>query len=148
MKKYEISKIGGFHTNHNEDSIAITEIGEDKIMIVVMDACSMGKESHFASTLIAKLLRKIGKEISFREFAERTKKKTSEHLEGISQKLFEDLKHLKNKLHLEREEILSTLILGIFDKEQKEIELITVGDGLICCYGELIEYEQDDKQIT
>lgn len=145
MKKYEISKIGEFHTNHNEDSSSITEIGEDKIMIAVMDGCSMGKESHFASTLIAKLLRKIGKEISFRAFAERTKKETSEYLEEILEKLFEDLKQLKNKLHLEREEILSTLILGIFDKRQREIELITVGDGLICCNGKLIEYEQDDK---
>ena len=145
MKKYEISKIGEFHTNHNEDSSTITEIGEDKIMIAVMDGCSMGKESHFASTLITKLLRKIGKEISFREFAERTKKQTSEYLEEILEKLFEDLKQLKNKLHLEREEILSTLILGIFDKQQREIELITVGDGLICSNGELTEYEQDDK---
>lgn len=75
MKKYAISKIGEFHINHNEDSSAITEIGDDKIMIAVMDGCSMGKESHFASTLIAKLLRKIGKEISFRDFAEKTKKK-------------------------------------------------------------------------
>ena len=74
-EEYEISKIGEFHTNHNEDSSSITEIGEDKIMIAVMDGCSMGKESHFASTLIAKLLRKIGKEISFKEFVERTKKK-------------------------------------------------------------------------
>ncbi|MEZ5044991.1 MAG: protein phosphatase 2C domain-containing protein [Saprospiraceae bacterium] len=145
MKKYEISKIGEFHTNHNEDSSSITEIGDDKIMIAVMDGCSMGKESHFASTLIAKLLRKIGKEISFRLFAERTKKETSECLKEVLQKLFEDLKQMKNKLHLEREEILSTLILGIFDKQKKEIELITVGDGLICCNGQLTEYEQDDK---
>ena len=113
--------------------------------IAVMDGCSMGKESHFASTLIAKLLRKIGKEISFRDFAESRKKETNEYLNEIFQKLFEDLKQLKNKLHLEKEEILSTLILGIFDKQQKEIELITVGDGLICYNGELIEYEQDDK---
>lgn len=145
MKKYEISKIGEFHVNHNEDSSAISEIGEDKIMIAVMDGCSMGKESHFASTLIAKLLRKIGKEISFREFVERTKKKADEYLEEVLKLLFDELKQLKNQLHLEREEILSTLILGILDKQQKEIEIITVGDWLIACNGKLIEYEQDDK---
>ncbi|MFN3299575.1 MAG: protein phosphatase 2C domain-containing protein [Sediminibacterium sp.] len=145
MKKHEISRIGEFHINHNEDSSAITDIGEDKILIAVMDGCSMGKESHFASTLIAKLLRKIGKEISFREFAERTKKETNEYLEEILKRLFEDLKQLKNQLHLEIEEILSTLIIGVFDKQKKEIELMTIGDGLICCNGELFEYEQDDK---
>jgi len=145
MEKYELSKIGEFHINHNEDASAISEVGNDKILIAVMDGCSMGKESHFASTLISKLLRKIAKEISFREFAEKTKKKTNEYLEEVLERLFEDLRLLKNQLHLEREETLSTLILGIFDKQQKEIELITVGDGLICCNGELYEYEQDDK---
>lgn len=145
MKKYQISNIGEFHINHNEDSSAITEIGEDKILIAVMDGCSMGKESHFASTLIAKLLRKIGKEISFRAFAEKTKKESREYLEEVLKTLFEELKQIKNQLHLEREEVLSTLILGIFDKQEREIELITVGDGLICCNGELIEYEQGDK---
>lgn len=145
MKKYELSKIGEFHTNHNEDSSTITEIGEDKILIAVMDGCTMGKENHFASTLIAKLLRKIGKEISYREFAERTKNKPNENLQEIMKKLFQELGQIKNQLHLEREEVLSTLILGVLDKQTKEIELITIGDGLICYNGELIEYEQDDK---
>lgn len=145
MKKYELSIIGEFHINHNEDSSAITEIGEDKILIAVMDGCSMGKESHFASTLIAKLLRKIGKEISYKEFAERTKKEPEEYLQEILNQLFQELRQIKNQLHLEVEEILSTLILGILDKTKKEIELITIGDGLICYNGEIIEYEQDDK---
>ena len=55
------------------------------------------------------------------------------------------MKKLKNQLHLDTEEILSTLILGVLDKSKKEIELITIGDGLICCDGSLYEYEQDDK---
>lgn len=145
MKKYVVSQIGEFHLNHNEDSSAIVEIGEDRILIAVMDGCSMGKESHFVSTLIAKLLRKIGKEISFREFAERARKEVSECLEEVLQKLFEDLRHLQNTLHLSREEILSTLILGILDTRQNAVELIAVGDGLVCCNKELIEYEQDDQ---
>lgn len=145
MKKYEISKIGEFHINHNEDSKAIAEIGKEKILISVMDGCSMGKESHFASTLISKLLRKIGKEISYREFIEKTKRNTKEYLEEIMEQLFKELSQIKNQLHLEREEVLSTLILGIIDKSQKEIELITIGDGLICCNGKIYEYEQNDK---
>lgn len=145
MRQYAISKIGEFHINHNEDSSTITEIGEERILIAVMDGCSMGKESYFASTLIAKLLRKIGKEISYKEFAEGTSKKTKEYLEEVLEKLFDDLGKLKNQLYLENEEILSTIILGIYDKKQKEIELITIGDGLICFNGELIEYEQNDK---
>jgi len=74
MKEYELSKIGEFHINHKEDSSAITEIGDNKILMAVMDGCSMGNEIHFSSTLIAKILRKVGKEISYREFAEKTTK--------------------------------------------------------------------------
>lgn len=60
-------------------------------------------------------------------------------------RLFRELRQIKNQLDLEKEEILSTLILGVLDKQSKEIELITIGDGLICSNGELIEFEQDDK---
>lgn len=145
MQKYHLSQIGEFHTNHNEDALTITDIGDNNILIAVMDGCSMGKESHFASTLIAKLLRKIGKEISYRAFAEKTERNIHETLQEIMKRLFQDLRQIKNQLLLEREEILSTLILGVLDMPTKTAELITIGDGLICCNGELIEYEQDDK---
>lgn len=145
MNKYTLSLIGEFHTNQNEDAYAIVDLGQEKMMIAVMDGCSMGKESHFASTLIVKLLRKIGKELGFRNFAERNQKETSEYLREILEKLFDDLKHLKSILHLEKDELLSTLILGVLDKSTLDVEIITVGDGLICYNGELIEYEQNDK---
>ena len=66
--RHTISTIGQFHTNHNEDFLVTENINDDRILIAVMDGCSMGKESHFASTLIGKLLRKISKGISFKEF--------------------------------------------------------------------------------
>ncbi len=145
MHKYHFSQIGEFHTNHNEDALAITDLGDNSFLIAVMDGCSMGKESHFASTLLAKLLRKIGKEISFRAFAERTERHIRDNLQEIMNRLFRDLGQLKNQLLLEREELLSTLILGVIDKSSQTAELITIGDGLICCNGALTEYEQDDQ---
>jgi len=61
-------------------------------------------------------------------------------------RLFEELGIIKNQLLLEREEVLSTLLLGIYDKEKKQANLITIGAGLICVAIEKIyEYEQDDK---
>lgn len=113
--------------------------------MAVMDGCSMGKESHFASTLITKILRKISTEISYKIFLSKRDKSTDEYLLEILGRLFQELKFLKNHLLLEVEEILSTLILGILNKKEKQAELITIGDGLICCNGELYEYEQDDK---
>ena len=57
MVKSEFTQIGEFHINHNEDFLVSCEIGNDKMMIAVMDGCTMGTESYFASTLIGKLLR-------------------------------------------------------------------------------------------
>ena len=142
---YELSIIGSFHINHNEDAYLITEIGNNHILMAVMDGCSMGKESHFASTLITKILRKISTEISYKIFLSKRDKSTDEYLLEILERLFQELKFLKNHLLLEVEEILSTLILGILNPKEKQAELITIGDGLICCNGALYEYEQDDK---
>ncbi len=145
MRIYQLSQIGEFHTNHNEDALAIAEIGNDKILLAVMDGCSMGKESHFASTLIAKLLRKISKELSYQIFINKIIKLEDVLLKEVLENLFKELKELKSQLHLEIEEILSTLILGILDPAGKTVEVITVGDGLIVVDGSFYEYEQDDK---
>jgi len=37
------------------------------------------------------------------------------------------------------------LILGILDIDKREVELVTIGDGLICCNQKLYEYEQNDQ---
>lgn len=110
-----------------------------------MDGCSMGMESHFASTLIAKILRKTAKEISFRTFAEKTENTLSQDLRQVTQALFDELKFVKSRWMLESTEILSTLMLAIVDQQEKAAEILTVGDGLICCNGKYTEYEQDDK---
>jgi len=145
MKKYELTKIGEFHTNHNEDYLISNEIGFNKIMIAVMDGCSMGIDSHFASTLIGKILKKVSTEIHYKEFAEKTENSIEQILKEVTRSLFHKLKELKNELSLERDELLSTMILGIVDREEKVAEIITIGDGLIICDGVITEYEQDNK---
>lgn len=145
MKIHEISIIGTFHTDHNEDFQIINEIGEGVILIAVMDGCSMGKESHFASILIGKTLRKIAKELSFKNFAEKRKLDLKALLKDVLGMLFGDLRIWKSKLMLERDEFLSTLLLGIVDVKGQQAELLAIGDGLICCDGKLFEFEQDNK---
>ncbi|GAB1857610.1 hypothetical protein MHTCC0001_24460 [Flavobacteriaceae bacterium MHTCC 0001] len=41
--------------------------------------------------------------------------------------------------------LLSTLIIGIIETKASKAEFLTIGDGLICKDGEVIEYEQNDK---
>lgn len=145
MKFYELSHIGEFHVNHNEDFLISEEAGKTRRIIAVMDGCSSGTDSHFASTLIGKLLRKIAKQEAYREFAQKDKEPITKQLEKISLQLFEELSNLNRQLDLRSDEILSTLILALIDMEKKNAEILIVGDGLIHINGENIEYENDNK---
>ncbi|MEM1324666.1 MAG: protein phosphatase 2C domain-containing protein [Bacteroidota bacterium] len=145
MKIHHISTIGTFHTNHNEDHFITAKLTARYQLLAVMDGCSMGTESHFASTLVKKLLRKISKELNFKAFAERREETATVYLKIVLEQLFHQLARLKNELLLERDEVLTTLLLGIVDVQEKAAEIIVIGDGLICCNGKLTEYEQDNQ---
>ena len=145
MKFFELTYIGEFHVNHNEDFLVIEDAGQTYKLIAVMDGCSSGTDSHFASTLIGKLLRKIAKQEAYREYAEKEKLSLKLILEKVSLQLFEELGNLNRQLDLKSDEILSTLILAIIDTEQNEAEIVIVGDGFVHINGENIEYENDNK---
>ena len=145
MKIYELSHIGEFHVNHNEDFKVVADLGKQFKLIAVMDGCSSGTDSHLASTLIGKILRKLAKQESYREFAERTQFTIKEQLEKVSLNLFSELQTINRHLDLERDEILSTAIIGVVDIENIQAEFIIIGDGVIHIDGETIEYENDNK---
>jgi hypothetical protein len=145
MQKYTVSTIGTFHTNNNEDASVLAEMGDDRVLIAVMDGCSMGKESHFAATLMAKLLRKMAKEISYKAFVKKQVATSRETLQEIVKTLFTNLKAIKQELWLEVNELLSTLIIGVYDGQKAEVALMVIGDGIICANGTLHEYDQGDK---
>lgn len=145
MKFYELSHIGEFHINHNEDFLVSEEAGKSRQLIAVMDGCSSGTDSYFASTLLGKLLRKIAKQESYEEFAKSKTKKLNEQIEQVTLQLFEELSNLNRQLDLRSDEILSTLILAIIDKELCSAELVIVGDGVIHVNGKNMEYENDNK---
>lgn len=143
MKIYSTIHIGYFHTNHCEDFFIIEQLNSDSKLIAVMDGCTMGVESSFASALIGKVLRKIAKKAYYSEFIEKATIDLKTSLKNITKELFKELRLVKNQLDLDTHELLSTLILGVIN--QTNAEFITVGDGLIYHDGILVEYEQNDK---
>ncbi len=145
MKVYTTLNIGEFHTNHCEDFLVKEQIGTNEILVAVMDGCTMGEESVFASVLFGKILRKIAKEKFYEEFISVDLSELKEKLKEVIRTLMSELKSVKNQLGLETNELLSTLIIGLVDTEKAVAEFITVGDGLICRDGKFIEYEQDDR---
>jgi Protein phosphatase 2C len=145
MKIHTLLQIGEHHTNHCEDYLFSEKIGQTQILCAVMDGCTMGIDSYFVATMIGKLLRKISKGFYFKEFIEKQHFTNQELLKWVCKQLFSDLNDLKNKLQLEREEMLSTLILMILDTQKCDASVMTIGDGVIVCNTQLIEYQQDNR---
>jgi hypothetical protein len=145
MKIHTLLQIGEHHTNHCEDYLISEKIGQNQMLCAVMDGCTMGVDSYFVATMIGKLLRKIAKGFYFKEFIEKKHFTNQDLLKLVCKQLFQDLNELKNKLQLEREETLSTLILMILDTQKETASVITVGDGVVVCNAQLIEYQQDNR---
>lgn len=145
MNIYQIIKIGEHHVNFCEDYIATEEIGNEQIIAAVMDGCSMGHESYFAATMVGKILKKVTKEIGYRAFLEKRELTPEFTLKKVFRALFHELRILKNQLQLEVEELLTTIVLLVIDKKERNGEVLVVGDGLIVCNNEVFEFDQDNK---
>jgi hypothetical protein len=138
--------MGDYHTHHCEDDLIIKKIGSDKIICAVMDDCSTAMDSHFASTLTGKILRKAAIEKGYQELYENTFTKTlEEELKEIVQNLFKEMVLIKNRLMLDEKELLTTVILLLYHfKEDKGI-ILSIGDGVICIDGKITEFDRDNK---
>lgn len=147
MKIYSALQIGDYHLNHNEDYLFIGEIGSDKILCAVMDGCTMGTDSYFASTLVGKLLRKICLEKGYRELyhPENQLNSLDDYLKSILKDLFRELITTKNQLLLERDELLTTLIILLAEKKTNMGIVLAVGDGLVHINGEITCFDHDNK---
>jgi hypothetical protein len=142
---HSILKIGSFHTNFCEDFLIYESLSPNIQVLAVMDGCTMGKESTFASLMIGKILRKTCKTMFYQDLRSPISENLEILIQSILKDLFQELKHQKNKLLLETEELLSTLIIIIIDTQKQEALSLVVGDGCIYCDEKLYEYEQNNK---
>ncbi|HCN47989.1 MAG TPA: stage II sporulation protein E (SpoIIE) [Chryseobacterium sp.] len=146
MKIYSSLQIGEYHTLHCEDDLLIKKISADKIVCAVMDGCSTAMDSHFASTLVGKLLRKIIVEAGYRELYEKEiQRHPEEELREIVKNLFNELLSLKNHLMLDEKELLTTVILLVYNAKTDEGTIIAIGDGVVCINGKITEFDRDNK---
>lgn len=143
-KLHKISVKGEFHLNNNEDCTFHAECGQNQVLLALMDGCSSGIDSHFASQLIAKILKKIAHEETYLSFAQNMHKSNKDLLNDISKKLFKQLVEIQQLLQLSKYELLSTVMLVIANTEKQTAELLIAGDGLVCIDGKFIEFENDN----
>lgn len=145
MKWYTATKRGKQHKVHCEDAALVAQVGKTRWLAAVVDGDSDGHESHFASTLFAKILRRMSNEFMYFEQAERDKKELKELQRIAIEQLLEELKAFKEILFLETEELMSTLLLLLVDTKTKEAELIVFGQGLMFIDGKTHCFRSDEK---
>ena len=141
----QLSVRGEYHQEHNEDACVVAEISDTILVLAVMDGCSMGTESHFASVLISKLIKKSTRGLAYKLFMTKEVETTASYLRLICRDVFEGLAHVQRELQLEVVELLSTLVLAVYDTKQRLVQATAIGDGLIAIGSAYTEFEQGDK---
>ncbi|RFS17851.1 protein phosphatase 2C domain-containing protein [Emticicia sp. C21] len=145
MKIYTALQKGEHHPIYCEDYYFVGKIGDDMVVCAVMDGCTMATDSYFASTLVGKLLRKITKEKSYKAFYGLDSYTTPEsYLKAILADLFNELSFIRNQLMLETAELLTTLVIMLVDKKEKQGIVMAIGDGLVCINGQITDFDQNN----
>ncbi|MPS65071.1 MAG: stage II sporulation protein E (SpoIIE) [Chryseobacterium sp.] len=145
MNIHSALQIGEYHINHCEDFLITKKIGSDRILCAVMDGCSTAMESHFASVLFGKILRKICIEKGYKELYETNNNNIEEDLKSVLEDVFKEVTSLKNTLMLDEKELLTTLIIILYNQKESKGIVLNIGDGLVCINGEITEFERDNK---
>jgi len=142
MRLYQLTRIGANHVNHCEDYTVTESLRGGRTLCAVMDGCSMGTDSYLAATLTGKLFRKIARERSL--YNRSSAIDCHSELKEIMWALITELNQIKQRLALQDDELLNTVILAVLDFKTDEGCILTVGDGLICVNGTLTEYKQNN----
>jgi hypothetical protein len=145
MNIYTTLQKGEYHLNHCEDYLFFDKINPDTIVCAVMDGCTMGTDSYLISTLTGKILRKIIKAKSYADFYAPSATNLALLLKDITCHLFNELNILRNQLQLERNELLTTLLLLFDDIRQDQGTILVVGDGVISVNGTTRVFDQENK---
>ncbi len=112
-----------------------------------MDGCSSGIDSYFAATLFGKILAKIFTTLPYPQAIgfDSELAATPKVMEFVCQSFFKELSQAKNFLFLERNELLSTLIVAVYKPESKELSIMAAGDGVYSVNDENTIIDQENK---
>lgn len=138
MKIHSVIRKGSEHRVFCEDFLW-TEENERVICSAILDGCSTGKDSHFASSLYGKALRSQFSTLSFIDNKNLDQMAKFVLYNGLCQ-----VNTVRAQLRLGIGELLATIIFSIFDKETKELFVIVIGDGVFTVNGEVFSIDQDN----
>ncbi|MCP4441265.1 MAG: protein phosphatase 2C domain-containing protein [Aureispira sp.] len=147
MKLYKTIKIGSSHPTFCEDFCLLQKIDTDWTIAAVMDGCTNAQDSHFASTLMAKVLKRVVQTLPYLAVSsvDLHDITTKELGIEIAQQFFKQFKQLKSILLLDKYELVSTLSFAVLHGTRKEAFVTVVGDGLIAVNGDIHSFEQNNQ---
>lgn len=139
MQVYQTIHRGYIHTDFCEDFVCAFAVQTRWFVGIVSDGCSSGKDSHFASTLSIKLLRKIISQTDFSAYSD-----LKNAIKDILLQFIKELKIVSKTLQLDDLELLATILLVVYDSKTKLSYMLSLGDGVIVINDEVYEIHQDN----
>lgn len=132
-----VSRRGFSHPDWNEDCYFIHQTG-DSIIGGVFDGCSSGKDSYFASKLMANVFRLVVEKF--------TLPLNCKLLQTLSHSFVVQLFETVQNLGLKEEETLSTALLFCYELKTKHLFVKFFGDGVVYSNEEKLEKCLNDEQ--
>jgi hypothetical protein len=124
MEEYQLIRRGAIHKDFCEDFLFTHRIKNRYRIYAVFDGCSTGIDSHFASALLAKTIK------AELEFIDKEDLESSELLlDALVYQSTQSLKEIRNALMLSTDELLSTLIVFVYDENTNSGNILAFGDG-------------------
>lgn len=124
---------GSDHKHFCQDALATIET-EQFVYMAVFDGCSDGKDSHFASALFSKVFTDvIGTLTAALDEAGNSLEKNSKF---IIFQIARKLNEVRHVLHLNQNEMLSTMVMATINKETREGLVCVFGDGFFSVNGQ------------
>jgi len=139
-KFYTLLKRGTSHTEFCEDFVYTTDISNDFFVGAVFDGCSGGDNSHFASSLFGKMLRNICEDLNETGvFCE-----NNDLPKLILHKLFDSIKSASEILNLDTDDLLTTVLLIVYEYKTNSAKILISGDGFVSINGENTIIDQNN----
>ncbi len=149
MQIYSVLQKGESHPIFCEDFLYYEHLDQNRVVAAVMDGCSSGKDSHFPSTLMGKVLQKIVQSLPNLPQSDPENDSDLLSVPGIgkhfAKSLFDDLARIYSYLLLDYTEFLSTIILLVYDQKTKDAWVLTSGDGYVSFNDEITYLDQQNR---
>lgn len=145
MQIYSAIRKGEGHPVFCEDFMFVKKIDHNWLVASVMDGCSAGIDSHFASSLLGKILHKIQLSLSDQKEIDLITAPSEAIGEYFAKNLFHNFTNINNYLQLDYVESLSTIILLVYHTERKESWIMASGDGYVAIDKKITKIDQNNR---